>query len=70
MAWTEQVPTEVGYYWWRGSQDRRPEIVAFTEFSDWVHLDLHGRVSYGANRGEFWDQPLYPPVNSLPLVSR
>lgn len=72
MAWTKELPTEPGWYWWRldiglGTISH-PRIV---RVSSATGPDAIMRVTYigstlierlGSANGYFWDEPIKPPV--------
>ena len=61
--WTNEAPTEEGYYWWQsttGSKKNRSQIVLFANGVWWIIAHQFG-VSAEDMGGEWLSEPLAAP---------
>jgi hypothetical protein len=72
--WTNSVPAEPGFYWYRESLTLAAQVVELDEIGRWTQTDHEGDMfggGFGLASGEmpgglFWSERLIaPPVNSM-----
>jgi len=66
ISWTEAVPTESGWYWWREDKDNRancvevgPESCPLEELSVFLRNRCRSLDNWG---GEWWPERIKEPV--------
>lgn len=61
--WTNEPPTEPGYYWMRWPGSGEAMVACWTEDNGWVALNAIEGFAFFPNGGnvEFWPQRIEPP---------